>query len=97
MGGILIVVVLVFSTMLWAQWNALVELTLLSVVVLAGLGFYDDYAKIIPAERRRHPPRVKLGVQIALALFIGLYLWQMPSTRRARYGNHGAVLQISGG
>src|SRR5579859_5734624 len=37
MGGILIVAVLVFSTMLWAQWNAQVELTLLSVLVLSGL------------------------------------------------------------
>jgi UDP-N-acetylmuramyl pentapeptide phosphotransferase/UDP-N-acetylglucosamine-1-phosphate transferase len=33
--------------MLWTQWNAQVELTLLSVLVLAGLGFYDDYAKIL--------------------------------------------------
>src|SRR5450432_1530199 len=47
MGGVLIVIVLVFSTMLWTEWNAQVELTLLSVIVLAGLGFYDDYAKII--------------------------------------------------
>src|SRR5215510_11058847 len=46
MGGILIVVVLNATTLVWAQWNPLVELTLLSVVVLAGLGFYDDYAKI---------------------------------------------------
>ncbi|HEY2329890.1 MAG TPA: phospho-N-acetylmuramoyl-pentapeptide-transferase, partial [Verrucomicrobiae bacterium] len=42
MGGLLIVVALVFSTMLWAQWNAQVELTMLAVLVLAGLGFYDD-------------------------------------------------------
>src|ERR1017187_3340413 len=42
MGGILIVLALIFSTMLWAQWNAQVELTILSVFVLAGLGFYDD-------------------------------------------------------
>src|SRR6202451_1088213 len=48
MGGILIVAVLFFSTVLWAQLdNKLVLLTLLSVLVLAGLGFYDDYAKII--------------------------------------------------
>jgi phospho-N-acetylmuramoyl-pentapeptide-transferase len=31
MGGILIILALVLSTMLWAQWNAQVELTLLSV------------------------------------------------------------------
>src|SRR3984885_4485307 len=42
MGGVLIVTVLIFSTMLWAEWNAQVELALLVVLVLAGLGFYDD-------------------------------------------------------
>ncbi|MGO9704947.1 MAG: hypothetical protein ACLPYZ_06975, partial [Limisphaerales bacterium] len=48
MGGILIVAVLFVSTVLWTQLdNKLVLLTLLSVLVLSGLGFYDDYAKII--------------------------------------------------
>src|SRR6202142_931307 len=64
MGGILIIAVLVCSTMLWAQWNAQVELTLLSVLVLAGLGFYDDYAKIIQQSGGGNPPRLKLWVQI---------------------------------
>ena len=43
MGGLLIVLALLISTMLWTQWNAQVDLTMLSVLVLAGLGFYDDY------------------------------------------------------
>jgi phospho-N-acetylmuramoyl-pentapeptide-transferase len=80
MGGILIVAVLVFSTMLWTQWNAQVELTMLSVLVLAGLGFYDDYAKIIQQSGGGTPPRLKLWVQILLAVFIGVYLWLTPST-----------------
>ena len=46
MGGILIIAVLSTTTLLWTAWNPLVELTLLSVLVLTGLGFYDDYAKI---------------------------------------------------
>src|SRR5260221_9619634 len=46
MGGILIFFALSITTLLWAQWNPLIELTLLSVVVLTGLGFYDDYTKI---------------------------------------------------
>jgi phospho-N-acetylmuramoyl-pentapeptide-transferase len=82
MGGVLIVMVLVFSTMLWAQWNALVELTLLSVLVLSGLGFYDDYAKIIQQSGGGTPPRLKLWVQILLATFIGVYLWLTPSTSK---------------
>src|SRR5665213_3300053 len=79
MGGLLIVVTLLFSTMLWTQWNAQVELTMLSVLVLAALGFYDDYAKILKQSGGGTPPRVKLIVQIALAAFVGIYLWKLPA------------------
>ena len=82
MGGIMIVVALNLTTLLWAQWNTLVQLTLLSVVVLTGLGFYDDYAKISQQSSGGARSRVKLGVQAALALFIGLYLWRVPSTSK---------------
>ena len=80
MGGVLIVMVLVFTTMLWAQWNAQVELTLLSILVLAGLGFYDDYAKIVQQSGGGTPPRVKILVQTVLGLFVGIYLWKLPAT-----------------
>ena len=79
MGGILIILALVLSTMLWAQWNAHVELTMLSVLVLAGLGFYDDYAKILKQSGGGTPPRVKLITQFALAIFVGVYLWNLPA------------------
>ena len=82
MGGILIVLALNLTTLLWAQWNTLVQLTLLSVVVLTGLGFYDDYAKIIQQSGAGTRSYVKLWVQVALGLFIGLYLWRVPSTSR---------------
>jgi phospho-N-acetylmuramoyl-pentapeptide-transferase len=82
MGGIMIVLTLNFSTLLWAQVNTLVQLTLLSVVVLTGLGFYDDYAKIIQQSSGGTRSIVKLSVQGALALFIGLYLWRNPTTSK---------------
>ena len=82
MGGVLIVTVLVFSTVLWTEWNTLVLLTLLSVLVLSGLGFYDDYAKIIQQSGGGTPPRVKLLAQIAVSAFIGVYLWLTPSTSK---------------
>jgi len=96
MGGFLIVTVLVFSTMLWAQWNAQVELTLLSVLVLSGLGFYDDYAKIIQQSGGGTPPRVKLLVQTALGLFVGIYLWNLPAMSELRFpGKKSAILMHS--
>jgi phospho-N-acetylmuramoyl-pentapeptide-transferase len=79
MGGILIVIALLLSTMLWANWNAQVELTMLAVWVLAGLGFYDDYAKILKQSGGGTPPRVKLIIQFALAAFVGVYLWYLPA------------------
>ncbi|HMP82472.1 MAG TPA: phospho-N-acetylmuramoyl-pentapeptide-transferase, partial [Verrucomicrobiota bacterium] len=82
MGGILIVGVLNVTTLLWAQLNLLVLITLLSVLVLAALGFYDDYAKIIKQSGGGTKPQVKLWVQVGLAMFVGVYLWQTPSTSR---------------
>ncbi len=80
MGGILIVTVLNLTALLWAQWNPLVELTLLTVLVLTGLGFYDDYAKIVKQHGGGAKPQVKLWVQVAVAVFVALYIWQMPIT-----------------
>ena len=82
MGGMLIVLALNFTTLLWAQWNLFIQLSLLSVVVLTGLGFYDDYAKIIQQSGAGTRSYVKLWVQVALGLFIGLYLWRVPSTSK---------------
>jgi phospho-N-acetylmuramoyl-pentapeptide-transferase len=78
MGGILIVTVLNLTALLWTQWNPLVELTLLTVLVLTGLGFYDDYAKIVKQHGGGAKPHVKLWVQMAVAAFVAIYIWQMP-------------------
>ena len=80
MGGILIVTVMDFTALLWAQWNTLVAVSLLSVVVLMGLGFYDDYAKITQQSSKGTTVRIKLGVQFALAIFIAVYLYRVPAT-----------------
>ena len=82
MGGILIVLVLDLAALLWTQWNALILLTLLSLIVLAGLGFYDDYVKITQQNNRGTASQVKLWVQFALAVFIGIYLWMLPETKK---------------
>ncbi len=81
MGGLMIVVALDISALLWAQMNPLILLTLLSVVVLAGLGFYDDYAKIALQNSKGAAENVKLVVQFGLAIFIAVYLWALPATK----------------
>jgi phospho-N-acetylmuramoyl-pentapeptide-transferase len=88
MGGILIVLVLSITTLLWARLNAQVELTLLSVWVLAGLGFYDDYAKITEQTGGGTKPQVKLWVQLALGLFVAIYLWKLPAHSRLKIADN---------
>jgi phospho-N-acetylmuramoyl-pentapeptide-transferase len=80
MGGLMIVLVLDVTTLMWAQWNTLIQLTLLTVVVLCGLGFVDDYAKITQQNSKGVQEFIKLWVQGALALFIAFYLWHLPTT-----------------
>jgi phospho-N-acetylmuramoyl-pentapeptide-transferase len=81
MGGILIVAVVDISALLWCQWNELVTLSLISLLVLAALGFYDDYKKITEQNAAGAKANVKLWVQTVLAVFIGVILWRSPETR----------------
>ncbi len=82
MGGLLIVPIIDATALLWTQWNPLVILTLVSLIGLAGLGFYDDYAKITKQHHGGAKANVKLWVQTLLALFIAVYLWYLPATSK---------------
>ena len=82
MGGILIVLVVDLTALIWAQWNEFIVLTLVSLLVLAALGFYDDYKKLTEQKSAGAAEHVKLIVQFVLAGFIAWTLWRMPETRQ---------------
>ena len=67
MGGIMIVLSLDVTVLLWAKWNEFLALSLMSVVVLAALGFYDDWVKLTKQDKAGIHSKVKLAVQLALA------------------------------
>ena len=79
MGGVMIVLTLDITALLWARWNEFLALTLMSVIVLAALGFYDDWVKITKQDKAGIQSKLKLVVQIGLGLFIGVYLWNHQS------------------
>jgi phospho-N-acetylmuramoyl-pentapeptide-transferase len=79
MGGVLILISTVVSTLLWAELTN--PYTIIAVVVLVWmgvLGFIDDYLKVV----RRHTAglvgRYKLLGQGALGLLVGFFLWKFP-------------------
>ena len=82
MGGLLMVLVLDFTALMWAQWNTQILLALFSLLVLCGLGFIDDYAKITRQNSDGLRAFIKLWVQGALALFAAGYLWRLPATTK---------------
>lgn len=81
MGGLLIVIALDLAVLFWARWNPLVILVLVTLVIFAGLGFYDDWQKVSRQNAAGAAGRLKLVVQGLVALGVVFYLWWLPSTR----------------
>jgi phospho-N-acetylmuramoyl-pentapeptide-transferase len=80
MGGLLILIALVVSTLLWARLNnRFIWLTLISAVYLGALGFGDDYKKLI----LKHPSKGlsqggKIFFQLFWAIGVTAYLYFYP-------------------
>lgn len=79
MGGLLILVSMVVSTLLWARLdNRFIILILTSVVWLGMLGFWDDYLKLVKKNPKGLSSKLKFIFQTVLATGVALYLWYYP-------------------
>ncbi|MGK7345070.1 MAG: phospho-N-acetylmuramoyl-pentapeptide-transferase [Candidatus Nitrospinota bacterium M3_3B_026] len=79
MGGLLIVICVFIPTLLWADlWNGYVWTALLSVVLFAAIGFYDDYVKL---KKIRHgvSGKAKLAFQFAAAFAVVMLIYAAKS------------------
>ncbi len=75
MGGILIFLSLVFSALLWMRWDDRFTWLLLAVTaVLAGIGAWDDYAKLSRRSAAGVSSRTKFIVQVTVGLGVAFYL-----------------------
>lgn len=79
MGGILIVLTLDLSVLLWARWNPLVILVLVVLLAFAGLGLYDDWKKVSKQNADGVSSHFKLVIQFVVAIAAVAYLWRLPS------------------
>ena len=79
MGGILIVISVILSCLIWGNLsNRFVLLVLLVFLGLSGLGFADDMMKLRLGPRGLKG-RYKLLGQVALGLVVGIYLFCCPA------------------
>jgi len=76
MGGIMIILAVVLSTLLWARLdNLYINLAIFVCLWLAGLGFLDDYLKLKMYHPKGISASVKLSFQIILGLIVGTILY----------------------
>lgn len=85
MGGLLIIVSVIGSTLLWFDWsNSFVWLASLTMIFMGAVGFLDDFLKI-KAEGKDEDGGLSVGTKFALQLFwavgLVLWLWVDPATR----------------
>lgn len=75
MGGILILVSILISTLIWGNFsNNLTTVALTVTLALGILGVADDATKLARKNHRGVPGRIKFAVQIVIGLLMGLYL-----------------------
>ena len=80
MGGFLILLAVIISTLLWADLrNGFVWSVLLITIGFGAIGFADDYAKLTRQDSKGLPARLKFGLQILVAT--GATIWIMQLTR----------------
>ncbi|HEX9810436.1 MAG TPA: phospho-N-acetylmuramoyl-pentapeptide-transferase [Alphaproteobacteria bacterium] len=80
MGGFIILFGLSVATLLWADLtNAYVWAVLIVTVGFGGIGFADDYLKLTRRSHRGLPGKVRLGLEVLVALVAAL--WVMEITR----------------
>jgi phospho-N-acetylmuramoyl-pentapeptide-transferase len=83
MGGVIIVIAVMVSVLLWTRPNLYVAVSLLVFAGLAVIGFLDDYLKVTKKNARGLSSRWKLAGQGALALAALGLLYFDPDTHLA--------------
>jgi phospho-N-acetylmuramoyl-pentapeptide-transferase len=81
MGGALILVAIIFSTLLWGDLrNAYVWTVLIVTIVFGVVGWVDDYRKVIEKNSRGLPARWKYFWQSAGGLGAAIFLYTQAAT-----------------
>ena len=86
MGGLLIIASLATSVLLWSDLtNKYVWVVLFATLAFGGIGFWDDYLKVVKKHSTGLRAFQKFGLQIAASLAIGVYLYKFSGDHEATF------------
>src|SRR3954447_21745384 len=78
MGGVLIAISIIVPTLLWADLtNPFVWIAVISTAAFAGIGFADDYTKVVQKRNLGLTAKAKLGLQFLASVLIAVALIAM--------------------
>jgi phospho-N-acetylmuramoyl-pentapeptide-transferase len=79
MGGVLIILAAVVSTLLWADLtNVYILIALVALLWMGAIGFLDDYLKVVQGKTRGLIARYKMVGQWTFGLGLGVFLILIP-------------------
>lgn len=83
MGGVILLLSTVIATLLWAQLsNRFVLFAILATLWMGGIGFLDDYLKIVEGKSRGLVAKWKLVGQVSFGVVLGMLLLFFPVVAR---------------
>jgi len=86
MGGLLIIAALTTSVLLWSDLtNKYVWVVLFATLAFGGVGFWDDYLKVVKKRSTGLRAYQKFGLQIAASLVIGIFLYEFSGDHEATF------------
>jgi phospho-N-acetylmuramoyl-pentapeptide-transferase len=79
MGGVIILMAIIFPTLLWAKLdNIYIILMLISTVWMGSIGFVDDYIKVFKKDKKGLRGIFKVIGQVGLGIIVGATLYFHP-------------------
>ena len=79
MGGVIILLSTVIATLLWSQLNnRFVLFAILATLWMGGIGFLDDYLKVVEGKSRGLVAKWKLAGQVSFGVVLGTLLLYFP-------------------
>ena len=79
MGGVIILMAIIFPTLLWAKLdNIYIILMLISTVWMGSIGFVDDYIKVFKQDKKGLRGIFKVIGQLGLGIIVGATLYFHP-------------------
>jgi phospho-N-acetylmuramoyl-pentapeptide-transferase len=80
MGGILIVISVLISSVLWGNLeNRYVWICMIVMTGFGAVGFLDDYLKVREKNTKGISSKTKLAGQLIIGILMGWYLWEDPN------------------